>query len=95
LHGGLSENNLIEFEIEINKDDLTMQFTDPGKSFDPGANVPDYDPLLSLESAQRQGLGLVLIDRIMDTIDYSRDKGACNILALSKKLIKGGEDNDH
>lgn len=95
LHGNLSETDTIEFGVEINKDDLTLRFADPGKPFNPGANVPNYDPLLSLESEQRQGLGLVLINRIMDTMDYSRDKGARNILVLSKKLVKGGVDNDH
>ncbi len=72
-----------ELSCEINHDSLVMTFRDRGKSFDfDRVEVPD----LRADLSERKigGLGIYLMHKLMDQVDYRvTDQG--NILTLLKK----------
>ena len=66
--------------------ELIFKIIDSGKEFDP-TQQPDADVTLPLEERQIGGLGIFLIRRVMEKVEYSREDGK-NILTLVKKLKK-------
>jgi anti-sigma regulatory factor (Ser/Thr protein kinase) len=76
----------IDVEVDADKESITFVITDTGKPFDP-TKKEDVDITLPAEKRGIGGLGIHLIRRIMDNIDYQYiDKK--NILTLKKKLNK-------
>jgi anti-sigma regulatory factor (Ser/Thr protein kinase) len=76
----------IDVEVDADKESITFVITDTGKPFDP-TKKEDVDITLPAEKRGIGGLGIHLIRRIMDDIDYQYiDKK--NILTLKKKLNK-------
>lgn len=72
----------IDFEYADNQLDITIR--DRGKPFDPTRNEdPDID--LPVEERPIGGLGIFLIRKIMDEVNYER-LGEENILRMSKKI---------
>jgi len=63
---------------------LTFTISDSGVPFDP-TQKEEADITLSLEERPIGGLGIFLVNQIMDTVDYERREGR-NILTLTKKL---------
>ena len=63
---------------------VTIQFLDSGKPFDPLAK-PDADTTLSAEERDIGGLGILMVKRSMDDVAYEYKDG-CNILTLKKRL---------
>lgn len=63
---------------------VTIQFLDSGKPFDPLAK-PDADTSLSAEEREIGGLGILMVKKTMDDVLYEYRDG-CNILTLKKKL---------
>lgn len=63
---------------------LSIVFTDSGMPFDP-LQKPDPDVTLPKEQRQIGGLGIFIVKKIMDAVDYRREGGR-NILTLNKKL---------
>lgn len=61
---------------------VTIQFLDNGKSFDPLAK-PDADTALSVEEREIGGLGIFMVKKSMDDVQYQYKDG-CNILTLKK-----------
>lgn len=84
-HGyNYSPNHQIEVEVNRNGQQFEILISDSGKQFDPGAiEVPDMKEYLT--HYRRGGLGLYLMKRIMDTVefDFHRDR---NILRMVKSL---------
>ena len=72
--------------VEISEKPLTISLTfmDSGKPYDP---LSRKDPDVSLSSEQRQigGLGIYMVKKSMDEIQYSYRNGT-NMLTLKKKL---------
>ena len=76
----------IDVEVDADKESITFVITDTGRPFDP-TKKEDVDITLPAEKRGIGGLGIHLIRRIMDNIDYQYiDKK--NILTLKKKLNK-------
>ena len=77
-----------DITIETKANDTQMSFiiSDTGKPFDPTAKA-EVDITLSAEDRAIGGLGIHLIRKIMDNINYERVDGH-NILTLIKKLSK-------
>ncbi len=73
-------------EIEINPEtrEALLTFTDHGIPFDPLAK-PDPDVTLSLEDREIGGLGIFMVKKSMDDMQYAYRDGA-NILMLRKKI---------
>ena len=63
---------------------VTIQFLDSGKPFDPLAK-PDADTTLSAEERDIGGLGILMVKKSMDDVVYEYRDG-CNILTLMKRL---------
>lgn len=75
-----------EFLLTVRKIDnrLIFKIIDSGKEFDP-TRQPDADVTLSLEERPIGGLGIFLIRRIMQAVEYRR-VGDKNILTMVKVL---------
>ena len=63
---------------------VTIQFLDSGRPFDPLAK-PDTDTSLSAEERDIGGLGILMVKKSMDDVQYRYEDG-CNILTLKKHL---------
>ena len=63
---------------------VTIQFQDSGKPFDPLAK-PDADITLPAEKRKIGGLGILMVKKTMDDVLYEYRDG-CNVLTLKKTL---------
>lgn len=63
---------------------VTIRFLDHGQPFNPLAK-PDADTTLSAEERDIGGLGILLVKKNMDEVQYSYENGA-NILTIRKNL---------
>ena len=63
---------------------VTIQFLDSGKPFDPLAR-PDADITLPAQERQIGGLGILMVKKTMDDVAYEYKDG-CNVLTLKKKI---------
>ncbi len=84
-HGyNFSPNHQIDVEVHRNKQQFEILISDSGKQFDPNAvATPDMKEYLT--HYRRGGLGLYLMKRIMDKVefDFHRDR---NTLRMVKSL---------
>lgn len=73
-------------QIVANSDGQVLVFTitDQGKAFDP-TQVKEADITLSAEERAIGGLGIFIVNQIMDNVSYRRENGQ-NILTLTKRL---------
>jgi sigma-B regulation protein RsbU (phosphoserine phosphatase) len=74
----------ITIEAKSNGKEMIFIISDTGKPFDPTMK-PEVDITLSAEDRAIGGLGIHLIRKIMDHINYERADGH-NVLTLIKKL---------
>jgi len=74
----------INIEAKANDAHLKFIITDKGRPFDP-TTVKDADTSLSAEERPTGGLGIFLVRRLMDSINYEYVRGS-NVLTLCKKL---------
>lgn len=75
---------LIRCQVEQPPLRLTIQFVDCGVPFNP-LQKKDADITLSAEERQIGGLGILMVKRYMDKMDYVYEHGQ-NILTLVKKI---------
>ena len=81
-----TEKNLT-IRMEINTSKLVLSIIDQGKHFDPRSKQqPDINELINMK--RDGGLGISLIKRAMDEIDYRRTPDGHNELVLIKYLKK-------
>ena len=73
-------------QIVANSDGQVLVFTitAQGKAFDP-TQVKEADITLSAEERAIGGLGIFIVNQIMDNVSYRRENGQ-NILMLTKRL---------
>lgn len=66
---------------------VTLTFTDRGVPFDP---LSGADPDIAAPLAERRigGLGIFVVKKLMDKVEYRRENG-CNILTLTKRFGSG------
>jgi len=76
-------------DIKAHTDDHLLEFviTDNGKPFDPTANVEEVDTTLPADKRRIGGLGIFLVKKMMDNIQYDYKDGH-NILTLRKENLK-------
>ena len=72
----------IDVTIETSQNTITLQIIDQGKPFNPLEAAPP-DLKAGVNERRIGGLGLFLVQQIVDDIDYSRKKGR-NHLTLVK-----------
>ncbi len=82
-YSGSSKMTLV---LEVNQDVLTasLTFIDEGVAYDP-LQKDDPDTSLSAEQREIGGLGIFLVKKTMDDVEYKRD-GNKNVLKIVKKL---------
>ena len=71
----------IEVNISFKENCLTISITDSGIKFDKNA-VKKRD----ITEVRPGGLGLYIIENVMDSVDYYCTKDGCNNLKMTKKL---------
>ena len=76
------EVGLVIVRIAVDED-ITIEFEDSGIEYDPLA-TKDPDLSLSLEEREIGGLGIFILKKLMDTVEYNRI-GDKNVLLIRKK----------
>jgi len=75
----------IELGWRVRGDQLIVTLRDRGRRFNPG-DIPAPDITSPLEERQSGGLGLFLMGRLMDAVDFTFDDQAGNLLTMSKRI---------
>ena len=73
----------LSIDLAVDSGCFRIEVEDEGPAFDPHS-VPDPDPVQLARRGQAGGLGLFLIRRIMDGVDYRYEGGCRNHLTLTK-----------
>lgn len=74
----------IHIRLEKHSEELKLTITDDGRAYDP-TQKEDPDITLSVEDRPIGGLGILLIKKIMNSVDYQRISNK-NILILKKNI---------
>ena len=72
----------IEILVRLENQTLIIIIIDDGIAFDP-TQAPAQEQFMSLEEPELGGLGLLLINRMMNGLEYQR-RANCNIVILTK-----------
>ena len=64
---------------------IVFELKDQGKPFNPIEEAPEVDTTLSADERQIGGLGIFLINKIMDDVTYRYEEGS-NILTKKKNI---------
>jgi serine/threonine-protein kinase RsbW len=75
----------IELSWRVDGPDLVVKLRDRGKRFDP-ENVPAPDITSPLEERQAGGLGIYLMGRLMDSVQFEFDDVQGNLLTMTKRI---------
>lgn len=78
------EKHSISINLKKRKEELLITIVDDGKAFDPTL-LEDPDVTLSSDDRKIGGLGVFLIKKIMDSVEYKRT-GNKNYLILTKNI---------
>ena len=81
----------ITVEVELDQEHVSATITDDGPPFDPFA-MDAPDTTLSVEERPIGGLGIHLVEQLMDRVSYERREGH-NIVVLVKELVNGQDTN--
>ena len=81
---GLHEIDII---LTTEEDSLTIEIVDDGRPFDPLHDAPIPDVNAELEDRNIGGLGIHLVRKMMDDVQYRREEGK-NHLTLVTSLAK-------
>lgn len=81
--------NTIEIDVRLFSDKIVLRISDTGKSMDPNrchtaCDTIDFEPRI-IESLPTGGMGLHIINSIMDEVDYKTIKKK-NTLILTKRF---------
>ena len=82
------EPGVIEVVVTGNGREFSIAIHDNGKSFDL-RNVKSPDLKMYVETRRRGGLGVFLMNQLMDEVRY-RGGADGNVLTMSKRLRRGG-----
>lgn len=74
----------IEIVCEVEPETFTISIIDQGESFDP-RSMTDIDIQRHVAQGKAGGLGIFLIRKIMDVVDYHHETGKHNRLTMVKR----------
>ncbi len=74
----------IEIEMDVVGDLLLMQIKDQARPFNP-VDAPEPDLDVPFEDRDIGGLGIVIVRRLIDSMDYSH-VGGRNVLTMKKRI---------
>ncbi len=87
------ETHRIEVILRLEGEALVVIIVDDARAFDP-TQASDPDPASRPDDDGLGALGLLLVNRMMDRVEYQRRAG-CNVIVLTKHTASGtGEDGD-
>lgn len=89
LHASLPLGAKALLSMQANEEGVTLEFEDSGKPFDPSSFEDEFDPRRALKKRQKRGLGITMIKRLVDKIDYHRVNNEFNRLILQKDYSSG------
>lgn len=75
---------ILHFSFDITKKILVLKFIDTARAYNP-LEVKEPDIYADLEGRAVGGLGIFLVKKLMDSVEYMREDGR-NILILQKKI---------
>lgn len=81
-----SEATMATVECEVRDDKVILQFSDDGIPYDP-TQKPDPQTTLPLEDREIGGLGILMVKKSMDQLDYNYEAGR-NILTIHKNFSR-------
>ena len=86
-YGGESGGPWPEFEIVITSDDdsLTIEISDEGRPFDPFHDAPKPSLDAEIENRPIGGLGIHLVQTMMDDTSYQHSEGKNRLTMVTKK----------
>ena len=76
-------NVYVNFEHDLHKNLLRIKFIDEGTPFDP-TKVPIPDVTESLEKRKIGGLGIFIVNKVMDSMEYTHKCGQNNLTIIKK-----------
>jgi serine/threonine-protein kinase RsbW len=74
----------IDISLAVTPDEFRITVSDQGETFDP-RQLSDVDIQRHVASGRNGGLGVFLIRKIMDTVDYHHESGVHNRLTMVKR----------
>lgn len=74
----------VKIEVNFGPGEVTVVLTDRGPKFDPFAR-PDIDLGKHIKAGNKRGLGVFLIRRLVDEMDYRWSESGENVLRLVKR----------
>ncbi len=74
---------VIRIALEVNAQRFRIEIRDSGQTFDPG-KLTDVDIQHHVAAGRTGGLGVFLMRKIMDVVDYRAENGRSNRLILIK-----------
>lgn len=74
----------VDIELEVSAQEFRIALIDEGESFDP-RSMSDIDIQKHVAAGRNGGLGVFLIRKIMDVVDYHHETGRHNRLVMVKK----------
>lgn len=86
-YGGESGGSWPEFEIVINseEDSLTIEVSDQGRPFDPLSEAPKPSLSAGIEERAIGGLGVHLVQTMMDDTSYRHSGGKNRLTMIAKR----------
>src|SRR5262249_28810174 len=87
-----AEEHIIEVELKLSAGELVVTVTDDGHPFNP-LELPEPDTNLPMEERLSGGLGIHLLRKMSDRMDYARADGK-NRLILRKSFVDGDSQAD-
>lgn len=78
------DEHTVYLESKVDNGNITIEFRDDGVVFDPTKQTGP-DTTLSIEERDIGGLGLHLVKKLMDKMEYERE-GDYNVLKITKKI---------
>jgi anti-sigma regulatory factor (Ser/Thr protein kinase) len=85
-HGGLPAVSSIRFSATLEGENMELRFEDHGKPFDPTGYSRHFDHHEAIRQEERHGLGITMIQRLVDQISYERVDGVRNVAIIRKRV---------
>lgn len=83
-HGGGDEERMVEVQFGLHDGVLELMVSDDAEPFDPLA-APEPDTTRPAEDKPMDGLGIHLVRKLMDEVEYERREGR-NIMVCRKRV---------
>ena len=84
-YAGLAKDQLIEVSIDSTPDSVTVVFSDAGPAFNPFEDAPAPDLEASVADRRVGGLGIHLVETLMEVVSYSRGGGRNNLTMVANR----------